>query len=679
MPDLPGVDPDADPDAKDDDHDNDNDNDDDFEEPINSNVKAESDDEIEHVPAQSQSKAQAIKPIKQKIHVESDSDNDSDDSDEPAPKRRKRGRPSGSKSTPKSKSSSKSSSSSRSKSSSNPRNYGPIQDRTCPFCQKIFSIVTGLAYHIEHRVCQKPKKRVSQSFIGTTPNSILVSGTSFVTSYGIVQVIKDERAGGDYGNTKLGKDIQEVRKKYLRRMERVGVRKNKVYLFVAKRQRRRREALKGYYLNHEKKHTSRATNDEEYAKSVFWEYYPPATPSQIYSGVYKKSTSVPLLPVEPANRTDIGDDPATPADSYPHRMVQCVLIKDERKVVTDLDLDLMGGGRLSQVDVAIKLVNKTQRNLKRGRKKKNKDKENEIGAEAGAVSGAGTNNTVLSPNHGGGMTLYLQRNLLVEEYNPALSIYMCETCGKLFNSRSGFKTHVDQSTCIHDGANFAENRLTRLEEVEEALELEELKPPPWLLPPLKAEPGGKKRKRCKKLPGWIVFDPELSTIYPVVFKHLKLKRGSNNSKFMQKKWDQIGSGRKKTRKSRAKKNSVGSIVNQVSDWMDMSDLAVYPCVMNALFPETQAETEKRRPSRRAASRKAMDRVSHYANDGYGLEDDDYGDDAGEARIKEEEDEYNPEHDEAFGEPDVDDFLPVDVDAPMPPLPMPPSLALDLDS
>ena len=28
------------------------------------------------------------------------------------------------------------------------RDYGPEKDRTCPLCKKVFSIVTGLAYHI---------------------------------------------------------------------------------------------------------------------------------------------------------------------------------------------------------------------------------------------------------------------------------------------------------------------------------------------------------------------------------------------------------------------------------------------------------------------------------------------------------------------------------------------------
>ena len=28
------------------------------------------------------------------------------------------------------------------------KKYGPAEDRTCPFCKKVFSIKTGLAYHI---------------------------------------------------------------------------------------------------------------------------------------------------------------------------------------------------------------------------------------------------------------------------------------------------------------------------------------------------------------------------------------------------------------------------------------------------------------------------------------------------------------------------------------------------
>jgi hypothetical protein len=180
------------------------------------------------------------------------------------------------------------------------------------------------------------------------------------------------------------------------------------------------------------------------------------------------------------------------------------------------------------VDAAFALVEQTKRDFKRGRKKQAKaaatngnlnGNDGHLNTAAAAGSEESTGNTASNQKRGG-MTLFLQRKLLVEEYNPSLQVYCCKKCGNKFNSRSKFKTHVQNKACIAEGKNFAQKRLNKLEEAEEALELEELKTPAWLLPPLQAEPGGKKRKRSKKLPGWIVFDPDLSSIYPVVSIHV---------------------------------------------------------------------------------------------------------------------------------------------------------------
>jgi hypothetical protein len=150
-----------------------------------------------------------------------------------------------------------------------------------------------------------------------------------------------------------------------------------------------------------------------------------------------------------------------------------------------------------------------------------------------------------------------------------------------------------------------------------------------------------------------------------VFKHLKLKRGSNNSKFMLKKWDAIGPGRKKTRKSRAKRNSVNSVVNQVSRWMDIGNATMYPGVMAALFPENAApqqesgsQSETRRTARRTASKKALEKVLAFTNV-----------DSSDGRVVKDEEDYNPDADGGNFNADDDDFLPGD-DAVMPPLPMP---------
>jgi len=521
------------------------------------------------------------------------------------------------------------------------RDYGPLGDRTCPLCKKVFTIVTGLAYHLEHQVCQRTKKRVSADIIGTVPFEILNPGEVFSTKYGVVRVVKDDRAGKDFGKTKIAKNYKDLKKKFQRIRDRNANRKNKVYMFVAKKSRQKRDILLQNYLHYKSQNTNgrmvglSGTPSKDYVEGIWNEYYPHSTPTDIFTGIFMKSLEIPYITVDYPD--DTGQNPAAPPDSYPGRMVECVLVKDERKTIYDLDME--GEGRLSQVGVAKSLVKKTQDKLKKRRKQSN------VSHDDGA-------DDVIGDLHESGMRIFIQRRELVDMYNAGLPVYCCEICGKKFLSRAGCKSHLDQESCIKEREQFEKNRVARLQEVDESIE-EELKPPPWILPPIKAPPGEKKRKRCKVLPGHIVFHPQKSSIYPGVFKQLKIKRGSNNSKFMAKKWDEIGPGRKKARKSRAKSNSVRSVVHQVNKWMDVSNLAVYPGVMAFLFPTI----EERLPSRRAASRKAKEQVSQYLQ---GNE---------EEYVDMKEDEYNPE--EEPDDLDGSDFFQsgnFDIDTPMPPLP-----------
>jgi hypothetical protein len=573
-----------------------------------------------------------------------ESDNDEESTDRPRLSRRKRGRPKGS---------NKKSRSSRSSSSGNPkRDYGPKSERTCPFCNKLFSIVTGLAYHLEHKVCQKSKPRKSLQEIkenGLFP--ILEPGDMFCTMYGVVQVVKDDRVGKDFGTFQIGDDLKDAKKRYQRRKEKIANRRQKLYQFVAKKNRQRRNALLKHYLeykNREKHRKGQSMIDsdqqsEKYAQKIWNEYYPVSTPNEILSGIYKKSLAIPLLRVD--HPDEIGLNPTEPANCYPDRIVECILVKDERKVIYDLDSEV--DGRLTQVNVAIALVEKTQKSIR---------------SEA-TRSKANPSSTTIDKDYDnslGVMKVYLKRKDLTQPYNANVPLYGCQACGKKFTSRVGCKMHVDQNSCGNDCEAFSENRMARWKDVEDSIE-NELKPPPWLLPPLVAAPGDMKRKRCTVLPGWIVFHPDKSSIYPQVFKQLKLKRGSNNSKFMQKKWDAMGPGRKKMRKSRAKRPTPLSVVHQVDEWMDVTDQAVYPSVMISLF----AETGKRVSSRqRQASKKAKENVSRCLEE----EDAHQSMDGGK-----EEEEYKPEDQNPDDENNNVEFVPngyQDFDMDMPPLPVP---------
>ncbi len=128
---------------------------------------------------------------------------------------------------------------------------------------------------------------------------------------------------------------------------------------------------------------------------------------------------------------------------------------------------------------------------------------------------------------------------------------------------------------------------------------------------------------------------------------------------MQKKFDELGPGRKKKRKSRAKKAvmvkteaKTEAIPNRYGTY---SELPIYYSVQDILFPSRML-IPGRSPYHRAASEKAKKKVSlHIGEIGDGFDENDNG-----------EDEYRPE----FEIDGIDDnIVPPNVDIPMPPLPM----------
>lgn len=127
---------------------------------------------------------------------------------------------------------------------------------------------------------------------------------------------------------------------------------------------------------------------------------------------------------------------------------------------------------------------------------------------------------------------------------------------------------------------------------------------------------------------------------------------------MQKKFDELGPGRKKKRKSRSKRIVVKTEVT-LNRYGTYSELPIYHSVQDILFPSSMLASG-RSPSRRAASEKAKERVTLHIG---GIGEDYDGDNM------DDEYEYKPEF-EADGIDD--DIIPqeMDLDAPMPPLPMP---------
>ncbi len=423
--------------------------------------------------------------------VETNNDNDaqveSSEEDEeiikPKTSRRKRGR------------SSEPRSRSKSKSAKKKRDYGPSSERTCPFCGKIFSIITGLAYHIEHRVCQRPTEPISISAVGSVPFPVLEQGERFVTTFGVVSVLGDNRVPDDYGKTKITKELRKAKTYYTKKKDRLITKKGKLNLYMTKLSRKRRETL--LELWNDRYGDGNAKIDAKiFAEKTFKVYCPSSTAKELLSDGDDTKVKIPLQkPLQPI--PDIGPNPAFPADCYPNRIVKCVLVKDKRKRVWDTDEVL--DGRWSHVDSAIALVEKVQKKSKT--KKKNLEK----------VKNDDEDNIDES-----GMTIFIRRMDLIHRYNPESPVYICKYCGKEFFSRVGCKNHLDEKICFRQSEQFEEDRQRRLQQVEAALDSVVRAPPSLVPPPPPLPPGQKKRKNAHKLPGWIVFHPNKSVMYPEV-------------------------------------------------------------------------------------------------------------------------------------------------------------------
>jgi len=525
------------------------------------------------------------------------------------------------------------------------KKYGTVKERTCPFCAKVFSIVTGLAYHIENRVCQKPQKHATASAIGSIPFPVLEPGDTFVTKWGIAKVIKDARIPKDFGKTKISKDIKSAKRSYSRKKDRQHQKRHKLRMFVAKVSRKRRQTLIGLH----QQLIGLKINAMVHAEKNFQIYCPSSTPLEILTDGTTKQRVFTQKGLDPME--DLGPDPAIPLDSYPERIVECILIRDERKKYFDMDEEI--NGRWSQVGNAFAMVEKVQREVSQMKKR---EKSN-----GSALPVAEKTQEPCQPT---GNSIFITRDSLVHRYNAQSPLFVCNTCWKEFHSRVGCKSHIEENTCTKRKAQFEQDRSTYLQEIEDSLKTEVKTPPSLMPPPPRLPPGQKKKKNAHKLPGWIVYHPMKSVIYPEVFTCLKFRRGSNNTKFMQKKFDELGPGRKKKRKSRSRKAVVvkteaktEAIPNRYGTY---SELPIYYSVQDILFPSSML-IPGRSPSCRAASEKAKKKVALYIGeigDGY---DDNDNDNNGE-------DEYNPEFETNGIDDDI--FPPeVNLDAPMPPLSM----------
>jgi len=262
--------------------------------------------------------------------------------------------------------------------------------RTCPNCKAVFTSVHGRNYHVNHKVCQMPTSiirsrviasvRVHQCFHALSP------GDQFVTSFGIVEVVKDDRA---VPTAKFSKDIQQQNKKYkkvkydderkqisshIKRSSKLRIRRNDInVLYERKGKANRRSIFEAYF-----------DGDPVYMKSVN------SANKAVMGGRESSKQSFGLSDAKGGNLAD----PKEPPDSFPDRIVECVGIIDQRSHDSVLSNDFV------------------KRNAKQ-------------------------------PG-----TFFLQRRLLTKRYNENDRVYNCSDCGQKFTTIQSRKAHVDRKHCI---------------------------------------------------------------------------------------------------------------------------------------------------------------------------------------------------------------------------------------
>lgn len=271
---------------------------------------------------------------------------------------------------------------------------GPVEARTCPQCKRVFTSVLGRDYHVNNKVCitKKPSVKTSTAS-GHIAFPTLEQGSQFVTPFGVVEVVSDNRAAP------IPQAAAPEKPKIKRNTH---LRHQKGSVAIAIKTRVQRGWLSEMYQ--QKRVTQRGV----------WKACFGGDP-RIIAAQGKK-------PVPVSYNQSMRLDPPGPEGSFPDRIVECVLIPDERdKFVADDSDD---------------------------------DKSMELAQDASAKSPYG-------------MKLFLRRRTLTEPYVASSTVYKCEDCGGAFTSKVGYNYHTRSEVCITKAKKLAAANQKFLESVEE--------------------------------------------------------------------------------------------------------------------------------------------------------------------------------------------------------------------
>jgi hypothetical protein len=299
---------------------------------------------------------------------------------------------------------------------------GDEEDRTCSKCKRVFTSVLGKDYHCVNRVCEQ--KKSSKVDATQAPFPALNSVSEFVTRWVVVRVIQDGRATpSELG---LDKDAKDRYRLWKNQKSRLDLRRKEQYLALTVHSLARRKRFGKVYaeeLMRQPKpppHTLiRAIVEDE--GQLQREVW------KIYTGATKRGSlpegmhrNFPMISPE----YPYGGHPLEPPACHPDRIVKCVLIPDRRKLI------------------ALEAIE--DRHSERKEKRECRQVEKEIDRHVD-----------------NGTKLFLQRRMLTEPYVESGTRFCCVDCGRLFASIVGCKYHVNTWACHRPSGRSQQKPLSR--------------------------------------------------------------------------------------------------------------------------------------------------------------------------------------------------------------------------
>lgn len=264
----------------------------------------------------------------------------------------------------------------------------------------------------------KTKTKTSKKNTSYLPFPKLSAGDRFITSYGVVQVLHDKFAPSSSSSTDTDTDQTRTRVTPLtkseahaqtREREKVTNIYKRAYVHNADKLRKSRRKLRKYMLSLYPPPTSTVPDKESkeptLPRNFNRVFYLENQRDQIAivplddKGKFVRRTASNVVLTNHTPMMEKRKDPLIPSDSLPDRIVECILIPDQRTrtILTTDDMILS-----PQI-----------------------------------------------PSNVPNITLCLRRRLLTVEYIPTADYYHCIRCGKHLTTRGGAKSHMQRNSCLN--------------------------------------------------------------------------------------------------------------------------------------------------------------------------------------------------------------------------------------